>query len=45
VIWLHHSEANAILIALHKSKGVSKYNFSSLDIDTWLSQENLVLGT
>jgi inositol 1,4,5-triphosphate receptor type 1 len=45
VIWLHHSEANSILIAQHKSKGVNKYNFSSLDIETWLSHDNLIIST
>jgi hypothetical protein len=40
-IWLHHSERNSIITAKRKSKGVDKYNFSSLNINTWLNKENL----
>lgn len=41
VVWLHHSEANASLSATRRSRGVDKYNFSSLNLDTWLNESNL----
>jgi len=43
-VWIHHSEADSILIAVRNSKGVDKYNFSSLDLNSWLSNDNFVLN-
>lgn len=41
VLWLHHSESNTCLAACRREKGVDKYNFSSLNLASWLSRENL----
>jgi len=38
---MHHAEGNAILTAVRKEKGVDKYNFSSLNLETFLSKTNL----
>ena len=43
VVWIHHSESNSIISALRRTKGVSKYNFSSLHLDTWIATANLEL--
>jgi len=44
VIWLHHSEANGSLSAIRAGKGIHKYNFSSLNLETWLARENLEIN-
>ncbi len=43
VIWLHHSESISVLAAARNAKGVDKYNFSSLNLEKWLSKDNLDL--
>lgn len=44
VIWIHHSETNSIIRGIRKSKGVDKYNFSSLNLETWFAKYNLQLN-
>ncbi len=44
VVWLHHGEANAILTAVRRNRGVDKYNFSSLNLEQWLAKNNLELS-
>lgn len=40
-LWLHHSERNCILGAYRRDRGTNRYYNSTLNLDTWLSQENL----
>ncbi|KAL4438400.1 hypothetical protein ABPG74_009439 [Tetrahymena malaccensis] len=43
VIWLHHSEATSQIGVSRKDKGVNKYTFTSMNLKTWMSLENLEL--
>ncbi|EGR27735.1 MIR domain protein [Ichthyophthirius multifiliis] len=43
VVWIHHSESACQIGVQRKQKGVDKYVFSSLNLNTWLSKENLEL--
>ncbi|KAL4462524.1 hypothetical protein ABPG74_000354 [Tetrahymena malaccensis] len=40
-IWLHHSEANSALSVIRKERGTTRYTFTALNIEQWISQQNL----
>lgn len=40
-IWLHHSEANSALSVIRKERGTTRYTFSSIHIESWISKKNL----